>query len=136
MQRGSDKHGPLRDEQMEHEVQGLEKGEKSSHAEAWKDPEPSGEDQPDVDMVPDGTLSGGTPAGMSDADVEGRSNLAGYLGKSVYPAERDDLLRVAEDNNAPDAVLGELRALPEGTRFANVNEVWEALGRSTESQRF
>ena len=136
MERGSNKHGPMRDEEMEHEVQGLEKGEKSSHAEAWKDPEPAGEDQPDVDMAPDGTLTGGTPPGMSENDVGGRSDLAAYLGRSAYPAERDELIGVAESNNATDSVLAELRSLPAGKRFDNVNDVWQALGRGTEGQRF
>lgn len=73
-------------DQLAHEVEGLERGGHANHAEEWKDPEPSGVDQPDVDLVPDGTLEGGVPAGMSVQDVEGRSEVAAALGKEIWTA--------------------------------------------------
>jgi hypothetical protein len=53
--------------------------------------EPSGEDEPDVDLGPNATVVGGTPDGMAPDDVEGRSELASYLGKDLYPAVREQL---------------------------------------------
>src|SRR5207302_5452745 len=73
MERGSDKVSPRRDEQRKHETEGLVRSGHSTHAEEWKDPEPVGEDQPDTDLAPDGTLHGGTPTGMAADDVDGRS---------------------------------------------------------------
>jgi hypothetical protein len=136
MERGSDKHSPRLDDQLQHETEGLVRGGKDTRAEEWHSAEPSGEDQPEVDQAPNTTLHGGTPAGMTDADVEGRSELARYLGASVYPAVADQLLRHAQDANAPDSVLERIRSLPSGHPFDNVNEVWQALGGATETQRF
>jgi hypothetical protein len=132
---GSDKHGPLHDDMLKAQTEGMLRAGRSTHAEEWRDPEPSGEDQPDVDAAPDGTLVGGTPDGMTAADVESRSELARHLGR-VYPADRERLLEAARTNNAPAPVLGLLEGLPAGRNFANVQEVWAATGGGTEEHRF
>lgn len=136
MERGSDKHGPRVDEEMAHEVEGLLRAGRSTHAEEWKDPEPAGEDQPDVDRDPGGTLVGGTPEGMTEQDVETRSELAQALGKEVYPATGGRLVEVARERAATDRVIDLLRRLPAQDSFQNVQEVWAALGGGTEQQRF
>src|SRR5947209_383886 len=76
VERGSDKVSPRADDELKHQTQGLVRSGHTTHAEEWKDPEPIGEDQPDADLAPDGTLHGGTPAGMSADDVEGSAELA------------------------------------------------------------
>lgn len=136
MERGSDKHSPMRDEQLKHETEGLVRSGRSTHAEEWKDPEPSGEDQPDSDAVPDGTLHGGTPNGMTDEDVEGRAEIATYLGKDSYPMVREQIINLAIDRQAPTRVVDLVRRLPSGREFHNVNEVWAAVGGHVESDRF
>ncbi len=73
---------------------------------------------------------------MAADDVEGRSELASYLGKDLYPTVREQLIGRAIDNNAPTRVVDRLRELPSGRRFATVGEVWTALGGSVEEQRF
>ena len=78
----------------------------------------------------------GTPAGTSPADVDRRAAIAEALGKEVWPADREQLVAKAEEGNAPDAVLGQLRRLPEGQQFTNVQDVAQALGLGTEQQRF
>ena len=78
----------------------------------------------------------GTPAGTEQADIERRAALAEALGKEVWPADRDTLVAKAEEGNASDAVLGQLRRLPDGQRFENVQDVAQALGLGTEQQRF
>ena len=135
MQRGSDKHGPRTDEAMGREVEGLLRAGRSPRAEEWRESEPSGEDEPDSDRVPDGTMTGGTPEGMTGDDVTGRAELAAVLGRA-YPADRAALLAAAEQNNATDALLDQLRELPEGRQFENVNDVWTALGGGSEEHRF
>ncbi len=135
MERGSDKHSARMDDALEAEVAGLMRAGHDNRAD-WNSPEPSGEDQPDVDRVPDGTLSGGVPDGMTEDDVEGRSQLATYLGR-LWPATREELIRVATDNEAPDDVLGTLHGLPMGQQFANLQEVWSTVsGGHVESHRF
>jgi hypothetical protein len=133
--RGSDKHSPMRDEQLKHETEGLVRGGRSTHAEEWKDPEPSGEDQPDADRAPDTTLHGGTPAGMTDDDVEGRAELASYLGKDCYPMVREQVIDLAMDRQAPVRVVDLVRRLPSGREFHNVNEIWTAVGGGVEGKR-
>jgi hypothetical protein len=54
----------------------------------------------------------------------------------VWPADRDRLLAKAEEATAPDAVLAQLRRLPAGEQFTNVQDVAQALGLGTEQQRF
>ena len=78
----------------------------------------------------------GTAPGTSPGDVEHRAALAEALGKEVWPADRDALVAKAEEGNAPDRVLSDLRRLPSGQQFANVQEVARALGIGTEQERF
>ena len=78
-----------------------------------------------------------TPPGTSEADVERRAALAEALGKEVWPADKETLLAKAqEDGTTPDRVLSDLRRLPGGQTFENVQEVAQALGLGTEQQRF
>jgi hypothetical protein len=133
--RGSDKVSPRQDEQLKHETEGLVRSGHSTHAEEWKDPEPAGEDQPDADLNPEGTLTGGTPAGMQPDDVEGRSELASYLGKDCYPMVRAQVIDLVMENNAPQRVIDLVRDLPAGRAFTNVNEIWVALGGGVEAHR-
>ena len=135
IERGSDKHGARADDALAGEVEGAMRSGHSTHAQEWKDPEPSGEDQPDVDLNPNGTLTGGTAEGVDSGDIEGRSELATRLGKEVWPATADVLRDVAEENQAPDRILQQLASLPEGRTYENVQQVWEDLGGGRE-QRF
>ncbi|MDQ1683722.1 MAG: hypothetical protein QOC82_459 [Frankiaceae bacterium] len=135
MDRGSDKVSAREDDQRKHETQGLVRSGHSTHAEEWKDPEPAGEDQPDADLVPDGTLVGGTPEGMEPTDVEGRSELASYLGKDCYPMVRAQVIDLVMDRNAPDRIVDLVRGLPSDREFTNVNDIWTALGGNVETAR-
>lgn len=136
MERGSDKHSARMDDALGAEVSGLVRSGHDSRAD-WNSPEPSGEDQPDVDMVPNGTLAGGVPDGMTEQDVERRSELAQYLGR-VWPATSEQVLGVAVENDAPDAILSALRHLPPGQSFGNLQELWEAVAGTghVEAHRF
>ncbi len=136
MERGSSKHSPRADDQLAHEVQGMMKAARSTHAEEWKDPEPSGEDQPDVDRNPAGTLQGAVPDGMTSDDVERRSAVAQVLGKDVYPATAAELVTRARENDASDDVVRTLEGLPADQSFRNVQEVWTTLGGGHEEHRF
>jgi hypothetical protein len=138
MDRGSDKHSPRVDEELKHETQGLVSAGHDTHAEEWRLPEPSGEDQPEADRAPDGTLVGGVPDGMTADDVEARATLAAHLPLSVFPGVREQLLEHVLDSSAPDVVVSEVRRLPAGREFQNVGEVWRALngGEHVEEHRF
>jgi hypothetical protein len=136
MERGSDKHSARMDDAMEAEVRGMMTAGRETRGQDWNSAEPSGEDQPDVDLAPEGTLVGGVPEGMTEQDVADRSELASYLGKELWPCDGATLLEKAASMNAPETVLNRLRALPTGQAFENVQEVWTALHGGVEAHRF
>jgi hypothetical protein len=137
MDRGSSKHSPRLDDEMAKEVEGhLDGSPAGSRAEQWHEPEPAGEDQPEATLVPEGPRPGGAPAPLTGEDVEARSELGRYLPRSVLPADRGRLRQAAAEQNAPDEVLDELAALPEGRQFQTVSEVWAALGHHNEEHRW
>jgi hypothetical protein len=136
MERGSDKHGPRTDEALAKETEGLVRSGHSTHSEEWKDPEPAGEDQPDADLVPNGTFVGGTPPGMTPDDVEGRAELAAYIGKTAYPAVRAQLIDLVMKRHAPEQIIDLVKTLPSDREFHNINEIWAATGGHVETDRF
>ena len=77
-----------------------------------------------------------TAPGTDQADIDRRAALAEALGKEVWPADRDALIAKAQEANASDRVLADLRRLPAGEQFENVQDVARALGIGTEQQRF
>lgn len=135
MERNS-KHSAMRDKALQGEVEGMVRSGHSTHAKDFKDPEPPADDEPDVDRAPSGSMSGGTPPGMSSADVTDRSELAEALRRSCFPDDRDGLLAAAREANAPDRVLADVEALPAGQEYASIGEVWRALGHPAEEHRF
>jgi hypothetical protein len=137
MERGSDKHSPRVDEAMDSEVRGMMNAGRETRGEDWKSSEPSGEDQPDVDRSPGGTLAGGVPQGMTEEDIELRSEIAARLGKECWPSDAEALLVRAAEMHATERVLNALRRLPAGREYANMQEVWAALsGGHVEARRF
>lgn len=84
--------------------------------------------------MPDGTLEGGLPAGMSAQDVEG-SEVAAALGKEIYPTTGREAVQQAVANNAPDRVVDLLRRLEPGESFQNVQQIWTALAGHVEQRR-
>lgn len=135
MERGSDKHSPLVDDQLKHETEGMLRSGHGTHAEEWKDPEPSGEDQPQVDASANGSLVGGTPDGLDADDVNRRAELATYLSKEMWPATTAQLFAAAEERSAPDWVMARLSGLPDAT-YETLGEVWSAAGGGHEEHRF
>lgn len=132
MERGSDKHGRRLDEALAKETRGLVSGGHDNREE-WNTPEPSGEDQPEVDA---GRLVGGLPDGLTPEDLEGRSELAGLLGKEIWPAAADQIRERVVDQNGPGAIIDLVDRLPAGRVYANVAEVWQDLDGGIETHRF
>ena len=136
MERGSNKHSARMDDALDAEVRGIGTSGHDTHAEEWKSAEPSGEDQPAVDLSAEGALHGGVPDGMTEDEVEERSRLAAYLGKEVWPATGEQLVAVARNREAPDVVLARLGQLAPGRVFDNLQDAWHSLGGGTEEHRF
>lgn len=133
---GSSKHGPLHDDEMKHDTEGLVRSGRSSHVEEWTDPEPAGEDQPDVDYAPDDTLVGGTPQGIDAASVAERSDLARYLSRDAFPGTSEALRASAASAGAPENILAMLDGLDgrSDRRYHTVQEVWDAVGGGHEER--
>jgi hypothetical protein len=129
----STKHNPRVDEELEHEVQGLLKGGRSTRSAEWREVEPSAEGDPDIDADPQGTLTGGTPVGMDADAVAARTEIARWLDRADFPATGPGLVEAALDHRAPDAVVAELQRLPEDESFERVGDVVRALGYPTET---
>jgi hypothetical protein len=129
------KHGPGLDEYLEHETEGLVRSGRSTRVEEFRDPEPAGEDQPTGDRIyPEDRR--GNPEGMTQTDVDERSDIARALGTSAFPADRQTLVAIAADNEATDHILELLRSLPADRTFENVQDVAVALGLHVETHRF
>jgi hypothetical protein len=128
----STKHSPRVDEELEHEMQGMLKGEHATRAEEWREVEPVAEGDPDVDADPAGTLVGGTPVGMDADAVVARAELARWLDRADFPSTGTQLVEAARDHRAPDAVVAELQKLPGGDSYERIGDVVRALGYPTE----
>ncbi|MGK5111088.1 MULTISPECIES: DUF2795 domain-containing protein [unclassified Geodermatophilus] len=129
----STKHSPRVDEELEHEIQGMLKGQHATRAEEWREVEPVAEGDPDLTADPSGTLVGGTPVGMDADAVVARAELARWLDRADFPNTGPGLVEAALDHRAPDAVVDELRRLPEGDTYERVGDVVRALGYPTET---
>jgi Protein of unknown function (DUF2795) len=131
LERGSDKHGPRVDDELDRATRSLQQGAPvESRVEEHREQEGPGDDQP----VPDARLAEGraTAASLDLDDAETRADIARFLAPSVFPADREALLADAEGNHATDEVLERLRALPAGRAYENLQDVWSALGGTVE----
>ncbi|MGY1641093.1 DUF2795 domain-containing protein [Geodermatophilus sp. SYSU D00703] len=127
------KHSPRLDEELEHETQGMLRAERATRAEEWREVEPVAEGDPDLTADPQGTLVGGTPVGMDADAVVRRAELARWLDRADFPSDGPALVEAALDHRAPDAVVDELRRLPEGQTYERIGDVVRALGYPTET---
>lgn len=127
----NDKNGPIQDDEAKKRL----RGDLRSNREEAREMEPSGEDQPEAVRDPQALRTGGTPAGMSSRDVELRSEIAQYLGRHLYPTGREEVLDTLRAEHAPDRLLELASGLPADARYANVQEIAQALGLHTETRR-
>ncbi|GGX09613.1 DUF2795 domain-containing protein [Streptomyces noursei] len=135
MEHGMDKTGPARDDMMKKQLRSQLTMDRSLRADENRELEPAGEDQPVAAPSPESVYRGGTPHGMSERDVGVRSELAQYLGRSLYPAERNDIIRTLRSNHAPDRLVTMAEQLPAHHRYGNVQGIAESLGLGTEDRR-
>jgi hypothetical protein len=136
MERGSDKHSPRIDENLEHDTRSLVQGNSGeARADEGRLQEGAADDEPTTDALLTGDLH---PEQTNDAlldhdEAEARSRLAAHLRPSIWPADREEIVRCAEELNAPPDILNQLRQLPDGT-FSHTEAVWEALGGRVETR--
>jgi hypothetical protein len=69
--------------------------------------------------------------GTSRASLETvRLELARILGRSAFPAQPGQLVRLLRRKNAPDALVEALERLPRTARYTSVQELARELTRS------
>ncbi|MBV1935481.1 DUF2795 domain-containing protein [Streptomyces sp. BV286] len=124
MERGSNRLSAHRDEEMKHELQGLLRSGHPTRAEEWNDPEPVADDDPPI-------AGGPVRPGTDHAPVAAvRLELARHLGRTSFPAGPGELADVLRSQYAPDALVEPLEHLPEEARYANAQELAEAVVHS------
>jgi hypothetical protein len=135
MERTSDKHGARIDGMLDSETASLTHGAPvDSRAEEYRAEEPVAESGiVGADASSARPLE--TPVGaLSHEEVNERSELARHLSPATFPADRAELVRVAEEEFAPDEMLERLRRLPAHTGFENFQAVWAAMGGAVEQR--
>ncbi|WP_309302240.1 DUF2795 domain-containing protein [Streptomyces sp. NBRC 110611] len=135
MEHGTDKTGPARDDVMKRQLREQLTAERSLRTPEEYELQPAGEDQPVAAWSPESRFRGGTPRGMTEQDVGLRSELAQYLGRRLYPADKDTIIETLHRNNAPDQLIRVAERLPAHERFANVQSIAQAVGLHTEQHR-
>jgi hypothetical protein len=129
LERGSDKHSPRVDEELEHETRSLEQGAPvESRVEEHREQEGPGDDQP----TPGAMVNEPGSGSLDLDDAEARSDIARFIDPSTFPTDREGLIETAEANNAPAAVLERLQAVPGGRTYQGLPDVWAALGGTVE----
>jgi hypothetical protein len=124
MERGNTKHGPVRDEELARETEGIMRGSaQHTHAEAWREREPVD------DAIPPVTRGDPDPA------VADRAELARIMTRDWFPADRSGLLARLTDAEAAPGLIARVAGLPERERFGGVHDVLEALGISSPETR-
>jgi uncharacterized protein DUF2795 len=130
MERASDKHAQRLDDAMAADTRSMTQGAPIEARDRDERLQEGGEG-PEAATRPRGPNAEADPGfGLDERD--GRSELARHLRPSAFPGDREALVAVALDENAPGAVLDALRALPDGMVFENVEAAWEALGGGRE----
>lgn len=124
MERGSTKHGQVRDDEMARETDGMTRGAaQRPHAEEWREPEPLEDSVPSPDRRP------------PDPDIRDRGELARVMTRDVFPATRETLLRRLADSDTPRDLADRVAALTPGRRFGSVHDVLTALGIASPETR-
>ncbi|MFD9093491.1 DUF2795 domain-containing protein [Streptomyces collinus] len=121
MQRGSDRLSVHRDDEMKHELKGLLGSGHPTRTEEWYDPEPAADDDPEVWSGPVGGL--GSPASLERVRLE----LARHLSRHSFPADAGEAARALRRGNAPTPLVDAVARLPRAERYANVQQLAQAL---------
>jgi DNA-binding transcriptional MocR family regulator len=130
MERGSAKHGPLKDDFLDEEAYPLTHGHPANDARGPSlDELPEGEEgtvglPPSFDTAP--------PHGLPEGLLQFRTELAQYLRPHDFPATRERLIASANDLGATPEVIQLLCRLPGDRELATFSDVWRTLGFPTE----
>ena len=123
MERGNTKHGPVHDQEMAHETEGMVRGSpQRAHGEEWRETEPVD------DAIPPVRRGDGANPRPSGRDYELRSELARLLTRDWFPADRDRILTRLTSADAPQDLIDRVAALPGDESYEYPRDVLVALG--------
>jgi hypothetical protein len=124
MERGSSKHGPRPDDELEHET---DPRRQPPHTEEWRETEPFDEGHLTLPADHEATAPPGTyPRRRRQAVGHRPLPSAAHI-----PGGSRRLLGYLERTDAPDDVAGAIRSLPADRQFATVSDVARVLSMLT-----
>jgi hypothetical protein len=130
MERGNTKHGPLQDDKLARQTQGMVRGApQRPHLEEWREVEPMDGADPAA-VRPDITIPG-----QAGRDIELRNELARILTRDAFPVARDELCDRLDAADASEDLTERVSMLPADGPFRNVHQVMEALGINSPETR-
>ncbi len=128
MERETDKYSPRVDDAMSHDLESLLRGS----PEESRAREDRLQEDPEVGPGRPPAAEEKVGIGVSASAADQRAELARYLAGAAFPARRDELVYMAETDQAPPPLLDRLRSLPADEQYVNVQSVWQALGGEVE----
>lgn len=130
MERGNTKHGPLQDDKLARETQGMVRGSpQRPHTEEWREVEPMDGADPSV------ARAEGTGNGPAVRDIELRNELARILTRDTFPVAREELCDRLDAADASPDLTDRVSMLPADGPFRDVHQVLEALGINSPETR-
>lgn len=129
---GREKTSPIRDDVIKREMVGELRAARGTRVEEEHEAQPSSQDEPVMGASPGGPMTGGTPRGITPEGVESRTDMARFLGRGVFPADRDGVVATLRRNNADDWLIDEAERLPGDREYENMQSISRELGFGAE----
>jgi hypothetical protein len=134
MERGSNPVSRRKDDEMKHELQGYLRSGQHTHIEEAVDPEPEADD--DIQLTTSGPVPPPGPERERSfeqaEEQELHRDMARHLDRTVFPADRQGLVRALEERQAPEPLVRVAQDLPEEGTYHNAFDIVTAMrGRST-----
>jgi hypothetical protein len=129
MEPGSSKHAPRVDDQLQHETAAITHGAPDEGRSEARRQEAPGDGERDLDLHRDDLRNDFAP---DTRDLDRRADIAAALRPSDFPGTGAELAQRAGEGRLPEAVVDQLRSLPDGRIYQAVGELWDDLSGTGE----
>jgi len=96
-----------------------------------KDPATAKVDRPQEALDAQRRFEHDPPQAFTDEDAYRMELITSAIGAPEFPTTREAVLDIARANNAQDAVISDLKSLPDGSTYSSLDELMLALGIGT-----